>query len=396
MTADINPDRPAPPGSGLSHATAVHPPAPTSARAQLNGRVLVAAGSLEQHRYPEILRAESAVPEMTGLVVCGSDSAATVRRIRSSHPKLFLLCDPAESDRFTASAVDPFPQSHGDENTLFGPSTLEERVQAQIEAGASVAMTPTGHVQAGDRLALRAVIVAGNELKRDDVVVLLPLASKWLVGDALKAVVAAVKRCRHPVAITLCDSSTDPMSHKGVLHGAHTLAELDEPPMFHKTDLAGFDLMAHGALAASVGVIASKRRGAIPDKSAYAPRTNKGANVLVPDLLRFRRSLDMQDQWFASRKAPDCDCSVCAGRPIDRFSSADYDSVAAAQHNAIALVRIVNAAAETGGYDAHWPDAVRDAIVAHSTLSQYIGTQIDPPRELLAWNHGFPGGLASR
>lgn len=395
MTTDINPAGNLPPASGRDRAAETRQVAPASARTLLSGRVLVAAGTQEQHKYPEIIKAEASSLEMTGLVVCGADATVTLRRIRASHPNLFLMCDPPGSETFTASADDPFPQRDGDQDTLFALATLDEHIQAQIDAGASVAITPTGHIQAGDRVALRAVINEAETLKRDDVVVLLPLAHTWLVGAALKTVVAAVKRSKHPVAITLCDSSTDPMSHKGVLAGAHELAALDDPPMFHKTDLGGFDAMAHGALAASVGVIASKRRGGIPGKGFFAPRTKKGANVLVRDLLRFRRSLDMQDQWYASRSAPDCDCTVCGGQPIDRFSSEDYDCLTAAQHNAICVIGYVNSAHTAGGFADYWPEAVRDAIVAHATLSQYVGTEIDPPRELVAWNKGFPGDVAS-
>ena len=47
--------------------------------------------------------------------------------------------------------------------------------------------------------------------------------------------------------------------------------------------------------------------------------------VLIPNLVRFRRSLDMQDQWYASRRAPDCPCTACGGQPIDRFGVDEYD-----------------------------------------------------------------------
>jgi len=374
-------------------STKTRPKAPGSARERLSGRVLVVAGSLERHKYPALIQAEAISLESTGLVICGAEWAAAVRHIRASHPDLFVLCDPVESERLFASAEDPFPQEGGQAEGLFPFATLEERLQAQIEAGASLAMTPTGYIQAGDRLALRAVITQANTVKRDDVVVLLPLDFKWLVGAALKLVMAAVKRCKHPVAITLGDSNGDPMSHRGVLDGAHELAALEDPPMFHKTDLAGLDMMAHGALATSVGVIASKRRASIPGKAPFAPRTKKGATVLMPTLLRFRRTLDMQDQWFASRQAHDCRCVVCNDQPIDRFGSHEYDCVFAAQHNAVGIIGYVNEAGHGGGFPAYWPDKVRDAIVAHVTLGQYVGTPVNPPRELEAWSKALPGSL---
>lgn len=390
MTTEENPTSILGPSSGPSAATATRRLAVAPARMLLSGRVLVVAGTLEQHVYPALLQAEASSLAMTGLVVCGANATGTVRRIRAGHPDLFLLCDQTENEKFNAAADDPFPQGGNDEDSLFPMPTLEQRIQSQINAGASLAMTPTGHIQAGDRLALRAVITEANKLKRNDVVVVLPLSHKWLVGPDLKMVMAAIKRSKHPVAITLCDSGTDPMSHKGVLAGAQALAAMDEAPMFHKTDLAGFHVMAHGALAASVGVIASKRRGAIPGKGFFAPRTNRGANVLVPSLLRFRRSLDMQDQWYASRNAPDCFCTACGGQAIDRFGSDAYDDATPTHHNAIGVIGVINEAHASGGFASSWPDIVRDAVTAHAALSQYVGTKIDPPTELVAWSKNLP------
>jgi hypothetical protein len=373
-------------------ASAARQLAPATARTLVAGRVLVVAGTPEQHRYPAILQSEATSLATTGLVVCGANATATVRRIRASHPDLFLLCDQTANEKFNASDKAPFPHtaSSTDQDSLFAPPTLGERIQAQIGAGASLALTPTGYIQAGDRPALRAVITEANKLKRNDVIVLLPLSPKWLVGSDLKMVMAAIKRCKHPVAITLCDSGGDPMSPKGVLAGAQALAAMDTPPMFHKTDLAGFHLMAHGALAASVGVIASKRRGAIPGKGGFAQQTNRGATVLIPSLLRFRRSLDMQDQWYASRKAPDCHCTACGGQPIDRFGVDEYDDAEPTEHNAIGVISYINNAHAVGGFTSAWPDIVRDGVAAHASLSQYVGTKVDPPANLLAWSKNLP------
>lgn len=390
MTSELNTTVPA----GTSDAPVGLPSprrtAASTARALLQSRVLVVAGSSGQHTYPDLIRANASSIATTGLVVCGTEATATARRLRAAHPSLFLMIDPIESERFSASADAPFPQSGAEDDGLIPPATLAERVDAQIQAGASVALTPTGYIRAGDHQALRAVITEANKLIRDDVVVLLPLANQWLVGPALKTTTAAVSRSRHPVAITLCDSNSDPMRRAGVLVGAQVLANMDSAPMFHRTDLAGLHLMAHGALAATVGVIASKRRGAVPRKKGTAYRTKRGANVLVADLLRYRRSLDMQDQWYASRAAPTCDCQVCGGQALDRFSSDEYDCLEAAKHNALAVLEYVNAATSAGGFPKAWSDQVRDAITAHEALSQYVGTTVDPPAELLAWSKNLP------
>lgn len=381
-------------GTGASTApTGPVAPAEDTARSRLAGRVLVVAGNLEQHKYPAIILAAAHSLDSTGLVICGNEWTTTMRRARHANADMFLMYDPVEACKQFASKDDPFPlgETPEDQGVLFDKPTLEARLQGQIAAGASVAVTPTGYVRAGDQLALRAVITAANKLTRTDMVVLLPLDYKWLTGPALKTLIGVINRSKHPVAITLGDSSTDPLSHPGVLAGARTLAGLDKPPMFHKTDLAGLDMMAHGALATSIGVIASKRRAPIPGTSAWAPRTRRGATVLLPELLRFRRTLDMTDQWYASKKAPDCGCQVCEGQPIDRFTSEEYDCVIAAQHNGLGIIGFTNEAAAAGGYRTYWVDKVNDAVAAHEALSQYVGSQIDPPKEVTAWQRGLSG-----
>ena len=179
------------------------------------------------------------------------------------------------------------------------------------------------------------------------------------------------------------------MSHKGVLDGAHELAAMENPPMFHKTDLAGLDAVAHGALAASVGVIASKRRGGVPGRPPFASRTQRGANVLIDDLLAVPAQPRHAGPVVRLPRRPRLRLPGLRQPAHRRFTSEDYDCVIAAQHNAIMVISYINEASAAGGFPLYWPDKVRDAIVADAALSQYVGTKIDPPRELLAWNKGY-------
>ena len=164
MTTETNTPQTVP-SSGSGRTPATRQAAPGLARTSISGRVLVAAGSQEQYKYPELIKTEAS--SLDTAWSC-ADAVATMRRIRASHPDLFLVFDPPENDRFTATADDPFPQEGEPEDSLFSlpRATLVERIQSQIDAGASIAMTPTGHIQAGDRSALRAVITETNKLKR--------------------------------------------------------------------------------------------------------------------------------------------------------------------------------------------------------------------------------------
>lgn len=374
--------------ASISGATTTFPAssATASARAELAGRVLVVAGSDDPSAYPRLLAAANPALDQTGLVVGGSKWSSTVRGIRNAYPGMFLICDPSESEKHFATKNDPFPYDE-DPNALalIAAPTLNERLDAQLHAGASIAMTPTGYIQAGDRDALKAVITDANKLNRDDTVAVLPLAYQWLAGKDVTFLLTAINRSHHPLAISLGDASGNPMSRSGVLDGVRALAASDAAPMFHKTDLGGLEAMSFGALASGIGVIASKRRAGIPGTKGFAPRVTKGANVLLHDLARFRRSLDMQDQWYASINPPTCPCLVCKGRPIDRFGRSNADCLEASKHNALAIIQFAAEARAAGGFRVYWPDRVNGAISAHTALGARIGTKVEPPKELKAW-----------
>ena len=110
MTTETNTPQTVPSsGSGRTPATRQAAPG-LGPHQHHSGRVLVAAGSQERCKVPELIKTEASSLDTTGLVVCGADAVATMRRIRASHPDLFLVFDPPENDRFTATADDPFPQ----------------------------------------------------------------------------------------------------------------------------------------------------------------------------------------------------------------------------------------------------------------------------------------------
>lgn len=360
-----------------------------NARTALTGRVLVVAGAevsasdAPPSQFPHLIHEADPTLDASGLVVGGSNWKETLKTIRRQNPDMFLMVDPPAND-YLASEDNPFPHDEPNTDALFAP-TLSERLEAQISAGASIALAPTGHVEVGDRTTLKAVFAETNNLVRDDTVVALQLRPQWLTGNHLQLVTAAIKRSRHPVAITLCDERSDPMSHPGVRAGVRELAALENAPMFHKVDLGGIDAMSYGALAATIGVLAGKRRGSIPGKKSYAYRSNKGANVHLYDLARFRRSMDIERDWYARIAPPGCTCTTCDGRPVTRFGNDRDACKEATLHNALGIVRYATEAHAAGGYANYWPGYVTDAIAAHAALSERIGALVEPPRELEAW-----------
>jgi len=360
-------------------------PAKVDAKQVLAGRVLLAAPADDPDGYAHLI-ATSPTP-MSGLVVGGANWREHLRRLRRAHPDLLLTVDPPECGLYFATAADPFPTGiDPDELALMAPPTLKQRLAEQLHNGADVAVLGTGYIQAADAPALKAAVTEVLTLERNDVLVVLNLAYQWLTGRDLRQLQAGLDLIKgYPVAICLGDGDGDPMGRPGVLDGVRAIAASERWVMFHKTDLGGLDAMSHGANAASIGVIASKRRAAIPGAIMRAPRKGRGQNVLRPELLRYMRSFDMQDKLYQRLKAPGCPCPECLEAAIDRFDNTKEAKASCSRHNAYGILGLIDDADVAGGWATYWPAKVSAAVVEHQTLAGKVGIKFPAPRGVRAW-----------
>lgn len=348
-------------------------------RTTLKGRLLVEALADDAVHCPALLSRS-----LSGLVIGGAkDAAATVRSLRAAYNDLVLAIDPLNSEKYFATETAPFALGDGD--TLFTPS-VEEVLNDQIASGCSFGVTPTGYVQAGEPEALKAVINTANDLDRDDIVVLVPMDHRWLADANIKQLTAILSRSKHPVALALGDPSGNPAAHPNAQRNLRALATALSDLVLWRTDMSGVDAMAHGALAAAVGLVPSRRRAAVPDTGGRAANpADRTPQVFLPDLLRFARASFIQDEWYAATLPPPCLCKSCQGGAIDRFSSTSDDQRAGRLHNAAKLSELIEDAGANGGVDRWWPDKVNNAVSAHVTLSSVIGREITLPPDLELW-----------
>lgn len=233
------------------------------------------------------------------------------------------------------------------------------------------------------------IIETANRLDRDDVIVHLPVSHKWLstASDVTK-LTAAVRRCKHPVALSMAHKA-DPASQTGVVEGIHALlaAAAGNIALWH-ADLGALDALANGALGGAVGVTAAKRHIVAPDDVAHSP--SKGAdrtpNVLLPDHLRFKKSQAMTRDWFANGGEPPCHCPVCHGRTINRFDSSTADNLEAHRHNMHNLIRVQRSLLAAPHRDLRWGDLLAEAEVAHQRTATATGIiTIKPDGALKQW-----------
>jgi hypothetical protein len=339
-------------------------------------------------------------PAHGGAVVLGAQARTAVRRLRHAYPDMLILEQPTVHADHAASKDNPFiinsAASASDQPSLFEvpPKTLEGEIEAQIANGASLGVPPTGFIEAGDVHALRAVVETANRIQRSDVLLHLPLAHVWISGDGLTKVIAGVKRSVHPVAVSLAHKG-DPGSQKGVVEGLRRLvAEAPDVSVWF-TDLCGVDALAHGALAASIGLTASNRHIVAPGQGAFSPRpSDRSPNILMRDLLSYRKSRQMQESWFASMPSPSCGTSVCcAGRALDSFSGSMEDRNAGHRHNTVQLTEMHKALLSASSRDDWWADRLRDAELAYPRLAIATGIKsIKPTGAVQKWielNSGY-------
>jgi len=352
----------------------------TGFRRRIHGRVLVLIGE-DAENYADIVD-----DACSGLVIGGKNALEAVRRMARSHSDRILAVDPWLSEKNYASEEAPFILEVVDEDApaLLPPPTLEEYLQAQIKAGATFATTPTGVVRAGDRRTLKKAVKLVSDLDRDDVVFYVPLEPAWFTRDNVKGLIGVLAACKHPVAIAIADSNGDPYTK--VLPALRSVVASLPYAMIWRTDLAGVDLMAHGAKAASVGVLPAKRAAKVPDSFRRASdKTDKRPQVLRPELLRYVRVSYMRDEWYAATEPPPCWCKVCGGREVDRFGTATESRLEAHRHNAVTLTALIEDVANLVGDRSWWRGVARDAVAEHAVLGGQLGRKVEPPASVDAF-----------
>ena len=96
----------------------------------------------------------------------------------------------------------------------------------------------------------------------------------------------------------------------------------------------------------------------------------------------------MHDEWFASTDPWACNCVICHGRSVNRFTGSKQNFVAqAAAHNTIAITALHRdlTALPIEHRSVLWREKLEQAELAHTELSVYIQRQVPFPRVLQYW-----------
>ena len=347
----------------------------TDVETSLQGRVLVQVSS----QFDMALMGGFA--SRNGLVLTGDVAADHVRTLSNQLPEATLIQDRAAYRVRNATADAPFVLPAPG---LFGESSLEQVIDNQRLIGATVALTPTAHVQVGDFASLEAVINTTATLQRDDLLVHLPLDAEWLSDDLISDLLSRVERSNHPIAISLAHDR-DPLTVRGVAENLHRIVDHEVPTVLMRTDLAGLDFVARGGLAAAIGSTSTLRHGLSSVRRGFKTSVrDTRTNVLLKDMLRYMRPARIET-LFAT--PPICTCETCDGDRLERFTADSRSQDQALRHNASTLEELVAQINASGVENRRkeWRQIVRNAIAAHELSAAYRAGDLPVPHTHEVW-----------
>lgn len=315
-----------------------------------------------------------------GVVVTGdhgksgltSSSAAAVKELRRLAPDFFLMWDSEPYTQVEATKDAPFflPAAG-----LFGPISLADRLADQRGMGVSVALTPTGHLQALDVDALQAVITTANAEPGDDIVVHLPLDEAWLVARSYRYVLEAVRESRHPIAISLASDRNPTSSAEASVALQHLAIESAVPLLLLRCDLEGLDFIARGGTAAAFGMSSKLRHGVSRAKSGrkFDVRDQR-PSLAIEHFLSYMRPKRIEVD-YASAIAPTCGCDECRGLPLDRFTDDDASHASARRHNALVALALHSRMTSSVDRLGTWREMVNEAQGNYFAESLVLGNK---------------------
>ncbi|MFC6091534.1 hypothetical protein [Saccharothrix lopnurensis] len=256
--------------------------------------------------------------DVDGLVLSGKKACKAVRELRRSRYQGLLLADPEGYASAAATAEEPFVLPSGG---LFGAS-LSDVLQGQRDAGVTAVMTPTAYFRAGEIGPLKAAAKIVAALDSDDVLFSVPIDVAWLSNDHIDSLIAVLKRLALP-KVVLLGGQFDPLKRykSAVANLRRLVAEAGHVAVF-RTDLTAFDVLSHGAFAASIGTGGSRRHvvpfGQFARSSGKEP--DYSPSVLHPELMSFHKGSLLAERFGNTRPPQTCPCPACAGQGLDRFT----------------------------------------------------------------------------
>lgn len=320
-----------------------------------------------------------------GAFLVGEDASRYLPQIRQANPGLPLIVEPRALRKHWASEAQPF-QSAGSEGTF--QLSLDAELDWQ-RMDSDLAITPTGQIRKGDSAALKAALREANKLDRIDVLFALPMSSGWLSDEQLvKQLIAVINRSRHPVLLTFTDSTNPVGSMTRARAYRRIFAHATVPVIAYRTDLVGFDALAHGALASAIGSYPSLRRlTPVDGRGSSIDPEDMSPHMLITDMLKFVRSTHMRREWFPNVASIKCFCVICRGEDLDRLHGSEDERRIGHNHNVVAVDNLYSSYLnlDTAGRRDLWARQTAGALDTYPQLETHIGRTVKVDNLLTVW-----------
>ncbi|MGF7235339.1 MAG: hypothetical protein ACQSGP_10340, partial [Frankia sp.] len=273
------------------------------------------AGSVVPYLGP-VVTAETAAqaPKRSGGVIFAGVKGLT--RVSGLRLRGSALVDPA------AYEAEATRKPRDDANPgLFPLDPSGAWLERQRNAGLASLLTDGQLVGAGDREALARGLSRCAEA-RGPTVAVLPLTYHWLRGDDLTALIAAVRAAGRPVALVLANAF-NALDRAGAVAGlVRLIREVDPVPVsILRCDISAVGAVAYGAALGAVGLKPGTRHYALPGPPPVEGRKpDRSDRLFVPGLFDYFKASRFPAFFAADPAVLDCDCQVCKGRSLLRFT----------------------------------------------------------------------------
>lgn len=331
-----------------------------------------------------------------GVTFCAADAVRIARQCHFQLPKPWLqLVDPEGYKEYATpdTPFEPYGPTEPKGSVLFGgmeeDNGLQRGQDVQVAAGTAAALTPTRYIKGGDRPVVTAAVNTVRTLNPERTILTVPLDQRWLRDDAdIDFLITTLNGLPHIKAVAL-GATLDPLERKGTATGLRRLITGLDRAALIRTDLAGLDAYAHGALFASIGMQTPLRHIRPPNASG-PPRTREvTTTVLHPHLMRYFKADTLQD-LYGETPAPLCPCAECDGKPLARFHHTAEDQRAANRHNLatwLPWARELQRTPPGQPRRAAWQEYCWNAVQAHGQLLRKLASPgaLEVPQHLKEW-----------
>jgi hypothetical protein len=371
------------------------PPLPDGLPPRLANRALV---YLRPEKMPTVW--PHVDPARSGMILAGDGTVSAFRRLQAAGAAFPVLIDPEGYKDYTATREAPFRLPA---DGMF-PVTLAGLLDAQLQAGATAALTPTGYIGAAETDVLKAAVSDFAALGRKDSIFLAPLDISLLGRGYFDQTAAILAGLQGAVALVLGCQGNPLDQSKHVIPNLRRLAAR-VPLIPVRTDFNGLDLLAHGAVAAAIGTGGSVRHAVDPAEKRQAFNPGPAPSVLWPQLLTYLKGSTIAGLYGARPgQAPPCPCAPCHGRLLTRFLSRNQQDEAIAHGVATwspVAAQLLSAPSVRDRADL-WKASCEDAVAAHQaildSLRQLEGLRPQPSLNrwaaLPAWPASLPAPVA--